>query len=103
VSLEKDFQSFEFKSTCFNFQLPYQSARRKHLLFKPLLSSHKNVHTWLTSCPIGLTKSYKSQLVKSISTLRIYCTNEALIMTPQSVWGYLTPILTRNSPPLIDW
>jgi len=34
TSLRKDFQSLESKSTCFNYQLSYQSARTKHLLFE---------------------------------------------------------------------
>jgi len=43
VNLEKDFQSFEFKSTCLNYQLSYQSTQRKHLLLESSLSSHKDV------------------------------------------------------------
>jgi len=42
MSLERDFQSFGFKSTCFNYRLSYQSAWIRHLLFEQSLSSHKN-------------------------------------------------------------
>jgi len=39
----KHSQSFEFKSTRFNYRLSYNGARIKHLPFESSLSSHKNM------------------------------------------------------------